>query len=40
MSEDVNNNPEQEEVNNIVSMTDEDGNDVEFEFIDLIELDG
>ena len=40
MSEDVNNNLDQEEVNNIVSMTDEDGNDVEFEFIDLIELDG
>ena len=30
MSEDVNNNLDQEEVNNIVSMTDEDGNDVEF----------
>ena len=40
MSEDVNNNLDQEEVNNIVSMTDEDGNDVKFEFIDLIELDG
>ena len=31
MSEDVNNNLDQEEVNNIVSMTDEDGNDVEFD---------
>lgn len=40
MSEDVNNNPEQEELNNIVILNDEDGNEVEFEFLDLIELDG
>ena len=40
MSEDVNNNPEQEELNNIVVLNDENGEEVEFEFLDLIELDG
>lgn len=40
MSEDVNNNPEQEEANNIVILNDENGNEIEFEFLDLIELDG
>lgn len=40
MSEDINNNPEQEELNNIVILNDENGNEIEFEFLDLIELDG
>ena len=40
MSEAVNNNPEQEELNNIVVLNDENGEEVEFEFLDLIELDG
>ena len=40
MSEDVKNNPEQEELNNIVVLNDENGEEVEFEFLDLIELDG
>ena len=40
MSEDVNNNPEQEGLNNIVVLNDENGEEVEFEFLDLIELDG
>lgn len=40
MSENVNNNQEQEELNNIVVLDDENGNEVEFEFLDLIELDG
>ena len=40
MSEDVNNNPEQEELNNIIVLNDENGEEVEFEFLDLIELDG
>ena len=44
MSEDVNNIPENmeegEELDNIVVLNDEDGNEVKFEFLDLIELDG
>ena len=36
MSEDLNN----EELDNIVILNDEDGNEVEFEFLDLIEFDG
>ena len=40
MNEDVNNNPNQEEVDNIVILKDENGDEVEFEFLDLIELDG
>ena len=40
MNEDVNNNPNQEEVDNIVILNDENGDEVEFEFLDLIELDG
>lgn len=44
MSEDVNNNPnnieEGEELDNIIVLNDEDGNEVEFEFLDLIEYDG
>ena len=40
MSEDVNNNPEQEELDNVIVLNDENGEEVEFEFLDLIELDG
>lgn len=44
MSDDVNNIPENmqdgEELDNIVVLNDEDGNEVEFEFLDLIEFDG
>lgn len=44
MSDDVNNIPENmqegEELDNIVVLNDEDGNEVEFEFLDLIEYDG
>ena len=44
MSDDVNNIPENmqegEESDNIVVLNDEDGNEVEFEFLDLIEYDG
>ena len=44
MSDDVNNIPENmqegEELDNIVVLNDEDGNEVEFEFLDLIEDDG
>ena len=44
MSEDVNNIPENmeegEELDNIVVLNDEDGNEVEFEFLDLIEYEG
>ena len=43
MSDDVNNIPENmqegEELDNIVVLNDEDGNEVEFEFLDLIEYD-
>ena len=36
-----NNNPEMdEELDNIILLNDEDGNEVQFEFLDLIELDG
>lgn len=35
-----NNNPEmEEELDNIIVLNDEDGNEVKFEFLDLIELD-
>lgn len=35
-----NNNPEmEEELDNIIVLNDEDGNEVQFEFLDLIELD-
>ncbi len=39
MSEDVNNTPENqgEELDNVLVLNDEDGNEVEFEFLDLIE---
>jgi len=41
MSEDVNNNiPEEEELDNIIVLNDENGEEVPFEFLDLIELDG
>ncbi len=44
MSDDVNNNPENvqegEELDNIVVLNDEEGNEVEFEFLDLIEYEG
>ena len=42
MSEDVKNNPENqgEELDNILVLNDEDGNEVEFEFLDLIEYEG
>ena len=38
MSEDVNNTGE--ELDNIIILNDEEGNEVKFEFLDLIELDG
>lgn len=44
MSEDVNNIPENieegEELDNIIVLNDEEGNEVEFEFLDLIEYEG
>ncbi len=44
MSDDVNNNPENanegEELDNILVLNDENGNEVEFEFLDLIEYEG
>ena len=40
MSEDLNNVPDAEEIDNIVILNDEDGNEVEFEFLDLIEFEG
>ena len=46
MSEDLNHNniPEDmendEELDNIITLNDEDGNEVEFEFLDLIEYEG
>ncbi|MCI8486982.1 MAG: DUF1292 domain-containing protein [Clostridia bacterium] len=40
MNEDVNNIPDAEEIDNIVVLNDEDGNEIEFEFLDLIQYDG
>lgn len=41
MSEDMKNVPENEEMeDNIIILNDEEGNEVEFEFLDLIEYDG
>ena len=41
MSEDVNKNmPEEEELDNVIVLNDENGEEVQFEFLDLIELDG
>lgn len=39
MNEDLN-NQENEELDNIIILNDEEGNEVEFEFLDLIEYDG
>lgn len=35
-----NNEEEFDELNNIVVLTDEDGNDVEFEFLDIVQVEG
>ena len=40
MSKDVNNNIPDEEIDNIIVLNDENGEEVSFEFLDLIELDG
>lgn len=40
MDEENNNVNNEEEMNNIVTLKDEDGNDVNFEFLDLIEYEG
>lgn len=40
MSEDMNNIPENEEVENIIVLNDEEGNEVQFEFLDLIDFEG
>ena len=40
MSEDFNNISDGEELDNIIVLNDEDGNEVEFEFLDLIEFEG
>lgn len=40
MSEEFNNNEESEEIDNIIVLNDENGEEVPFEFLDLIELDG
>ena len=40
MSEEFNNIPEGEELDNIIVLNDESGNEVEFEFLDLIEFEG
>ena len=40
MSEDVNNNIPEEELDNIIVLNDENGEEVPFEFLDLIELEG
>ena len=43
MSDDVNNvpnNQEGEELDNIIVLNDENGDEIEFEFLDLIEYDG
>ena len=42
-NENVNNPEEQEdfdELDNVIVLNDEDGNEVEFEFLDVVELDG
>ena len=39
MSEDLNNFSEGEELDNIIVLNDEQGNEVKFEFLDLVELD-
>ena len=40
MSDEFNNNEESEEIDNIIILNDENGEEVPFEFLDLIELDG
>ena len=40
MSEDMNNIPENEEVDNIIVLNDEEGNEVQFEFLELIDFEG
>ena len=40
MSEDLNTPDIGEELDNIIALTDEEGNEVKFEFLDLVELDG
>ena len=41
MDEELNNNiPQDEEIDNIVVLNDEDGNEVAFEFLDIIQYDG
>ena len=40
MSEDINTPNNGEELDNIIILNDENGNEVKFEFLDLIELDG
>ena len=40
MNDDLNNIPESEEMDNIVILNDEDGNEVQFEFLDLIDFEG
>ena len=40
MSEDLNTPDMGEELDNIIALTDEEGNEVKFEFLDLVELDG
>ncbi len=40
MSEDLNTPDMGEELDNIIILNDEEGNEVKFEFLDLIELDG
>lgn len=40
MSEDLNNGVNPEELDNIIVLNDEEGNEVEFEFLDLIEYEG
>ena len=39
MSEDINTPNNGEELDNIIVLNDEDGNEVKFEFLDLVELD-
>ena len=40
MNEEFDNNVENEEIDNIIVLNDENGEEVPFEFLDLIELDG
>ena len=40
MSDEFNNNGESEEIDNVIILNDENGEEVPFEFLDLIEYDG